>query len=126
MCKLAVWLDALLTFQQTESVLAQVGQMLMSDSTAWRQLQKRGAQAQALEAAQRFAATAVPARQQIVPGEVATSERLAATMDGGMIHIRGEGWKELKVGGIGQIELAPSRDPLTGDVLDLAHTVANT
>ena len=43
-----------------------------------------------------------------------------------MIHIRGEGWKELKVGGIGQIELAPSRDPLTGDVLDLAHTVANT
>lgn len=126
MCKLAVWLDALLTFEQTESVLAQVGQMTMSDSTAWRQLQKRGAQAQALEAAQRLAATAVPDRQQNVPGEIATTQRLAATMDGGMIHIRGEGWKELKVGGIGQIELEPSRDPLTGDVLDLAHTVENT
>ena len=126
MCKLAVWLDALLTFQQTESVLAQVGQLQMSDSTAWRQLQKQGAKAQALEAAQRLAATATPDRQQIVPGDATTSERLAATMDGGMIHLLGEGWKELKVGGIGQIELAPSRDPLTGDVLDLAHTVANT
>lgn len=126
LCKLAVWLDALLTFEQTESVLAQVGQMRMSDSTAWRQLQKRGAQAQALEAAGRLAATAPPDRQQIVPGEIMTAQRLAATMDGGMIHLRGEGWKELKVGGIGQIELAPSRDPLTGDVLDLAHTVANT
>jgi hypothetical protein len=126
LCKLAVWLDALLTFAQTESVLAQVGQMLMSDSTAWRQLQKRGAQAQALEAAQRLAANAAPDRRQIVPGEGATSERLAATMDGAMIHIRGEGWKELKVGGIGRIELAPSRDPLTGDMLELAHTVENT
>jgi len=126
LCKLAVWLDALLTFEQTESVLAQVGQMSMSDSTAWRQLQKRGAQAEALEAAQRLAATATPDRQQIVPGEIATSQRLAATMDGAMIHIRGEGWKELKVGGIGQIELAPSRDPLTRDVLELARTIENT
>lgn len=126
MCKLAVWLDALLTFQQTESVLAQVGQMHMSDSTAWRQLQKHGAKAQALEAAQRLAATAAPDRQRIVPGEVPNTQRLAATMDGGMIHVRDEGWKELKVGGIGQIELAPSRDPLTGDILDLAHTVENT
>ncbi len=126
LCKLAVWLDALLTFGQTESVLAQVGQMVMSDSTAWRQLQKRGAQAQALEAAQRLAATAPPDRQQIVPGEAVTTQRLAAAIDGGMIHIRGEGWKELKVGGIGRIELTPSRDPLTGDILELAHTVDNT
>lgn len=126
MCKLAIWLDALLTFGQTESVLAQVGQMVMSDSTAWRQLQKRGAQAVALDAAQCAAAMAVPAWQQIVPGEDATRERLAASIDGGMIHIRGEGWKELKVGGIGRIELAPSRDPLTGDMVELAHTLDNT
>jgi hypothetical protein len=123
---LAVWLDGLVTFAHTESVLRQVGQLHMSDSTAWRELQRRGAQAVALEATQRAAATAVPDRKQIVPGEKPNADRLAATMDGAMIHVRGEGWKELKVGGIGQIRLAPSRDPLTGDSVELARTVDNT
>jgi len=125
-CKLAVWLDGLVTFAHTESVLQQVGQLHMSDSTAWRELQRRGAQAVALEAAQRAAAIAVPDRKQIVPGEQPHADRLAATMDGAMIHVRGEGWKELKVGGIGRIQLAPSRDPLTGEVVELARTVDNT
>ena len=124
--KLAVWLDGLLTFEHVERVLEQVGQVLMSDTTAWRQGQASGAQAQALEAARRAAAAAMPDRAQIVPGEAATSERLAATMDGAMLHIRGEGFKELKVGGIGKIELAPTRDPITGDKLELARTIENT
>ncbi len=124
--KLAVWLDGLLTFEHVECVLEQVGQVVMSDTTAWRQGQHSGAQAQALEAAQRASAIAAPDRAQIVPGESATAERLAATMDGAMLHIRGEGWKELKVGGIGKIELAPTRDPITGDMLELAHTIENT
>jgi hypothetical protein len=120
--KLAVWLSGLVTFEQAEDVLEKVGQVPMSDSTAWRQAQAYGEQAQAVEAAQRAAATAVPDRQQIVPGDVSTPERLAATMDGAMLHVRGEGWKELKVGGLGKIELQPTRDPLTGDILDLPHT----
>jgi hypothetical protein len=124
--KLAVWLDGLLTFERAENVLAQVGQMLMSDTTAWRQVQSSGAQALAVEAVQRAAASALPERQRIVPGEVATQERLAATMDGAMIHIRGEGWKELKVGGIGKIRLGPTKDPVTGEMLELAHTIENT
>lgn len=56
--KLAVWLSGLVTFEQAEDILGQVGQVPMSDSTAWRQVQTCGAQAQALEAAQRAAATA--------------------------------------------------------------------
>jgi hypothetical protein len=126
LCKLAVWLDGLVTFAQTESVLQQVGQMPMSDSTAWRELQRWGAQAVAVEAAQRGVAMAAPARQHIVPGEKPSAERLAATMDGAMVHVRGEGWKELKVGGIGRIQLASARDPLTGDAVELARTVDNT
>ncbi len=126
MRQLAVWLDGLLTFEQAESVLAKVGQVPMSDTTAWRQAQACGVQALALEATQRAAATAVPDRQQIVPGEAPSEERLAAAMDGAMIHVRGEGWKELKVGGVGQIELQPRRDKATGDELAWAHMVANT
>jgi hypothetical protein len=124
--KLAVWLDGLLTFERAESVLAKVGHLSMSDTTAWRQAQICGAQAQALEAAQRAAATAAPDRQQIVPGEAPSSERLAVAMDGGMISIRGEGWKELKVGGIGRIQLRWARDPVTQERLALAQTVENS
>jgi hypothetical protein len=124
--KLAVWLDGLLTFEQAESVLAKVGHVALSDTTAWRQAQAWGAQAQALAAVQRAAATAVPNRQQIVPGPAPSSDRLAVAMDGGMLPIRGAGWKELKVGGVGRIVLAPARDPETGDVLELARTVDNS
>ncbi|MBI5290745.1 MAG: hypothetical protein HY872_02575 [Chloroflexi bacterium] len=115
-----------MTFEQTEEILEKVGQVPMSDSTAWRQVQTCGARARAFEAAQRAAASAVPDRQETVPGEVPTPERLAATMDGAMLHVRGEGWKELKVGGLGKIELRPTREPVTGDILDLPHTVENT
>lgn len=126
MRKLAVWLDGLLTFEQAESVLAKVGHVALSDTTAWRQAQACGAQAQALAAVQRAAATTVPDRQQIVPGETPSVERLAVAMDGGMLPVRGEGWKELKVGGVGRIVLQPTRDPVTGDRLELAHTVENS
>jgi hypothetical protein len=124
--KLAVWLDGLLTFERAETVLAKVGQVAMSDTTAWRQAQACGAQAQALEAAQRAVATAVPDRQHIVLGQAPSGDRLAVAMDGGMLPIRGEGWKELKVGGLGRIVLAPARDPETGDLLELARTVNNS
>jgi hypothetical protein len=124
--KLSVWLSGLVTFEQAERILTQVGQMPMSASSAWRQVQGCGAHAQAVEAAQRAVASALPDRQQIVPGEARTHDRLAATMDGAMIHVRGEGWKELKVGGIGKIELQPTCDPITKEVLELPHTVENT
>jgi hypothetical protein len=124
--KLAVWLDGLLTYERAESVLAKVGQLSLSDTTAWRQAQVCGAQAQALAAVQRATATAMPERGQSLPGEAPSSERLAVAMDGGMISIRGEGWKELKVGGIGRIQLRWSRDPVTKELLALAHTVENS
>ena len=47
-------------------------------------------------------------------------------MDGGMVHIRDEGWKELKVGCVFAIRQQPTRDHHTGEIVDLAHAVANT
>ena len=51
---------------------------------------------------------------------------MSPAVGAGVIHIRAEGWKELKVGGIGKIQLGPAKDPVTGEVLDLAHTIENT
>jgi hypothetical protein len=58
-----------------------------------------------------------------VTGKVETKAdvRLGASMDGTLIYIRGEAWKELKVGCIFEVEPAPTLDPETMDWIDLAH-----
>jgi hypothetical protein len=126
LAKQAVWLSGLLDFAQAAEVLEQVAQVPIGSKTVWRLAQRWGERAGAVEAVQRAAANAAPDRQQIMPGEAVGAARLAVALDGGMVNIRKEGWKELKVGCIGQIELQPTRDKATGEVLDLAHTVENT
>jgi len=42
------------------------------------------------------------------------------------VHIREEGWKELKVGCVFAIQQQPTRDKHTGEIRELAHAVANT
>ncbi len=53
--------------------------------------------------------------------EAKSEKRLGAAMDGTMIYLRGEDWKELKVGCFFEVEPAPSLDPETLDWVDLAH-----
>jgi hypothetical protein len=40
-----------------------------------------------------------------------------------MVHIRGEGWKEMKVGTVYDVELRLERDPETHDLVERAHGV---
>ena len=125
--RLAVWLSGVLgAYGDVEQVLAQVGQLTMSDTTAWRQVQTTGRQFRAQEARRVAAANAAPDRHTILPGEPPSQERLAAVMDGAMIHIRAEGWKELKVGGIGHIECSTRQDRATGDEVEWAQMTTNT
>jgi hypothetical protein len=121
--KLAVWLSGLVTFAEAESVLAKVGQIPLSDSSAWRQVQDWGERGRVLEVQQRTAASALPARSQIAPGEPTGAQVKGIALDGAMLHIRGEGYKELKVGDVFEVALQPSRDRKTGEVVELAHAV---
>jgi hypothetical protein len=45
------------------------------------------------------------------------------SMDGGMVHLRGEGWKEFKVGTVFDVELRLERDPRTHDLTERPHAV---
>jgi hypothetical protein len=51
---------------------------------------------------------------------------MGVAIDGNMIHIRDEGWKELKVGCVFEVEVSPTRDRETGDWEDVAHAVNNS
>lgn len=98
----------------------------MSDSTLWRYVQAWGEQGRQHARRQQAEASALPTRSQIVPGEVPQASVKGVAMDGATVNIRKEGWKELKIGSVFEVEVRPTRDRETGDLVDLAHAVRNT
>ena len=126
MVKYAVWLSGLVTFAEAATILNTIGEIPISASSLWRRVAVWGPQCQALEATQRATSLAAPTREELNQTEALISQDLGAAMDGGMVHIREEGWKELKVGCVFAIRQQPTRDKHTGEIVDLAHAVANT
>jgi Uncharacterised protein family (UPF0236) len=41
------------------------------------------------------------------------------SVDGGTVNVRGEGWKEIKVGAVGDLSTTTDRDPLTGEAVEV-------
>ena len=70
----------------------------LAKTTGWQRTQERGA---GLKEARRRAAEeawALPKRQEIMPGQVLAPVKCGVTMDGVLVYILGEEWKEVKVG----------------------------
>lgn len=124
--KHAVWLSALLDFREVAEILDRIGHIPISTSSVWRRAKAWGERGQAVETAQRAVATALPPRAEIVAGEAPQPDDLGVAMDGAKVNIRQEGWKELKVGCVFEIEVKPTLDPHTGDRIDLAHAYHNS
>lgn len=124
--KQAVWLSGLTDFDTAADLLDQIGQIAMSDSSVWRRVKRWGERGKVVEAAQRATATALPPRQTIVANEIPQAKDMGVALDGAMVPLRQEGWKELKVGDIFEIAVRPTPDKVTGDLLDLAHAVGNS
>jgi hypothetical protein len=93
----AVWLSSLLPYEQAQQVLARIGGYTLPTTTLWDHTQRVG---------QNWLTTQ---QQRVVSVERTRWEtdryqaqgRKSVSMDGGMVHVRGEGWKELKVGVVG-------------------------
>ena len=51
---------------------------------------------------------------------------MGCSADGGMIHIQGEGWKELKIGDIFEVEYQKEKDAQTGEEMEVGHAVRNS
>jgi hypothetical protein len=122
----AVWLSGLLPFEKAEEVLRRVGQINISVNSVWRQTQKWGERFGAIEATERALVQALPSKRDLRHLDIQSVGRRGVSMDGSMIHIRGEGYKELKVGCVFEIEVRPTRDRKTGEMVGLAHAVNNS
>jgi hypothetical protein len=122
--KEAVWLSGQLgSFEAAEVALRRVGHVSMSSSSVWRRKEKWGEGFRQLDQARQRQAQALPRRSEVVRGQVKRAGRMGVAMDGGMVHIRQEGWKELKAGCVFDIEPKAVFDPDTREWLEMGHAV---
>lgn len=91
-----VWLSGIVAYEQVSQVLARIGQYHIPPSTLWEHVQQYGARLTAYQARQQsqvsIERTAWESRC------YAPQLRKGVSLDGGMVNVRGEGWKEFKVG----------------------------
>jgi len=110
-----VWLCGLLPYGQAAAVMARIGKRAVSDSSLWRMAQQTGQQlgkpatCDLLETTHPSSAESVGAATKLL------------SMDGGMVTIFGEGWKELKVALVGCVGVD---EPDTSDSVPEVHTQA--
>jgi hypothetical protein len=102
--KKAVWLLGQVEDDLAEQILLQIGGIAVSDTSIWRRMQEYGEKFRVLEEAAAAKAMVVPVQGGVVRGESQVARRMGVAMDGTMINVRSEGWKELKVGCVFEAE----------------------
>jgi hypothetical protein len=118
----AVWLSGVAaSYELAAEVLARIGQVAISSSSLWRCVQEAGAAFQQVEQAEREQAMMLPERWEPPSREQVSDQRMGASLDGALIHLRAEGWKEVKIGALFEVEVTPSPDPVTHELVESAH-----
>ena len=121
-----VWLSSTeKSFEHAEDVMRRIGHIKVSDSSIWRRKEMWGERIKKEEEAQRVRANTLGSAEAFRARVLGTKQRLGVSMDGTTVHIRKEGWKELKVGCCFEIAVYPTRVEDTGDWEDLAHATHN-
>jgi hypothetical protein len=121
-----VWLSGQVSsYAAAEAVLQRVGRLSVSDSSIWRRADRWGKKFKEQEAKHSKKANSLPKRESLRRQVLNKPKRVGVSMDGAMVRIREEGWKELKVGCTFEIEVRPTRRKDTGEWEPLAHAQQN-
>jgi hypothetical protein len=119
-----VWLSgSVCSFEQVEEVLKRVGQVEMSRSSVWRSTQQVGRQFQAVAAAERERANALPTVGERPQPAAQAAARMGVAMDGFILNLRQEGWKESKIASVYEVAVLPRQDEATGERVEVGHAV---
>jgi hypothetical protein len=108
-----VWLCGLVPFEQAARILIEVGQIQTSGSSTWRLTDRWTAKMQSIERLSIAAAQSLPCTYRCQGEQPQTGKRMGASMDGVMINVRDEGWKETKVGCVYELGTRRGKDPVT-------------
>jgi hypothetical protein len=124
--KRAVKYSGKLSYGEAAEALEELGQIEISPKSVWRLTQRWGEVLKAVEEREDIQANGTV--DSLATGQVEEQQdvRMGASMDGTMIYIRGEEWKELKVGCIFEVEPEPSLEAETKDWIELGHARKTT
>ncbi len=114
-----VWLSGLLPYEQAAQVWERIGHYAVPGVSIWRQTRTHGQRLKAY--VERRQASVGLGRVMLPPAGLDHRQRKGISMDGGMVHLREEGWKEFKVGAVFDVEQRLERDPRTGECVERAH-----
>ena len=121
MAKRMVWLSGLLPYKQCQEVFERIGERIIPPSSIWRQTQQHGKRLQNYIKCQQ---EQVGVERLILPPAMHDhDQRKPLSMDGGMVNIRDEGWREVKVGAVFDVETRLERNPQTRELEAMAHGV---
>ena len=102
MSQLVVWLSGLLPYAQVQAVLQRTRQPVLPTTTVWEETQRQG---------QRLLDQVTFEREHVNVERTQWDHRRynprqfkSISLDGGMVYIRDEGWKELKAGVVADLE----------------------
>ncbi len=98
-----VWLNSQVPYEQGRQIAERLGGWHIPVGTLWNTTQREGERLVTLH--QRQAQAVSVARTAWEHQRYVAQARKAVSMDGGMVYVRGEGWKELKVGLVADIPL---------------------
>jgi hypothetical protein len=105
-----------MAYEQVAHLLERLGQVSVPAATVWGVVERQGERLQAQSVHEQ--AKVRVERLQWQDGRYDRTARKGIALDGGMVAVRGEGWKELKVGAVGDIAPAGSEE---GQTVQLKH-----
>lgn len=121
LAKLAVWQAGRSSYREAQETLSRVGRLFMSASSIWQCANQWSEQLCQWQAVEQARANAMPGRDHPQPGEARHDTRMGVSMDGWMLNIMGEGWKEVKSGSVFEVIMAQGQDELSGEQVELAQ-----
>lgn len=106
-------------FERVRATLERLGRVSVPATTVWRQVEQQGERLHHYQ--QRQQEHVGIERTQWEHQRYDPQARVGVSLDGGMVYVRGEGWKELKVGSIGKIERRWTADTQVVTLKDLHY-----
>lgn len=123
---LSVWLYGHVSGEVAAEMFKQLSQLILPQPSVWRRATHWGKRIQAVEQQRQQTANALPLRGQAGPHTLRLPQNMGIGMDGTMICLRKEGWKELKMGTVFDIEVRLEAIDERDELQERAHAVYNS
>lgn len=122
----SVWLYGQVSGALATEIFQKLTGLCLPQPSVWRRAQRWGTALQVQEQHQQQAANAVPLRGQAGPQQLRLPQNMGVSMDGTMVCLREEGWKELKVGTVFEVAVSPEPVDEGKELQERAHAIHST